>query len=143
VSETGESGEKTTKSQESRHLDEATETASTAVRQAADVLEEQLSAGLVGVRKVTAGFAENQHVDQDAFNEVIERLRSSAHEVLDAAFGRVSDLGAQDARNLTERFARDAHSVFDAVIDVATVAPSIVNRLVARPEQASPSDDDH
>lgn len=134
-------------------MDEATETASTAVRQAADVLEEQLSAGLVGLRKVTAGFAEDQRVDQDAFNKVIEQLRSSAHEVLDAALGRVADLGAEDARNLTERFARDAHSAFDAVIDVATVVPSIANKLVAQPGQAqpeqtqrgqaSPSDDDN
>jgi hypothetical protein len=57
--------------------------------------------------------------------------------------GRVRDLGARDARHLTKRFARDAHSASDAVIDVATVAPSTVNRLVAQPGPASPSDDDN
>ena len=52
--------------------------------------------------------------------------------------GRVRDLGARDARHLTKRFARDAHSASDAVIDVATARAVIARdnvrwgRIVAK-----------
>src|ERR1700722_16709593 len=96
-------------------LSQATEATSQAVRQATEVLEEQLSAGLAGVRKGTAGLAEERQIDEPAVDEVRERVRSSAHEFIGLAAGRVSDLKADDVQNLAERFAADAHSMFDAV----------------------------
>ena len=55
---------------------------SQAVQQAASVLEQELSAGLVGMRKVTQGFAEDHRVDNDGFDQLVKRFRSTAHQLL-------------------------------------------------------------
>ena len=110
-------------------LADASGSAASAVQQATAVLEEQLAAGVTGARKVVAGLAQSGQIDESAFDEVVERLRSSAHDVIGVAAGRVQDLKTDEVQDLAVRFAADAHTMLDAVIDLVAAAPVVLNRL--------------
>ena len=126
---------RTTRRTAPRPSDDAAAATSSAVRQAAEVLEEQLSTGLAGARRLSAGFARDHRVDRAAFDEVLERLRSSAHELIDVVAAQAPDLGTQEVQGLAARFAADAHSMFDVMIDLATTAPDLANRLAGAAER--------
>lgn len=72
------------------------------VQQAASILEEELAAGIVAAREV-----EKRFVD-------VQRLRSA------------------DAQEVMQRFRRDAHDVVDILLDMVTVATNAVGGLTQR-----------
>ena len=119
-------------------LEAAAADASTAVRQAATVLESELSSGLAGVRKIQQRFTKERRVDQKEFDEVLERFRGNAHELIDVAAGRMADLRAPDVQDLSQRLTADAHDLFDTVLNLVGMAPDIVNRLAGRAEAQFP-----
>jgi hypothetical protein len=122
----------------SPRLEAAADDASTAVRQAATVLESELSSGLAGVRKIQQRFTKERRVDQKEFDEVLERFRGNAHELIDVAAGRMADLRAPDVQDLSQRLTADAHDLFDTVLNLVGMAPDIVNRLAGRAEAQFP-----
>jgi hypothetical protein len=121
-----------------RRLEGAADNASTAVRQAATVLEKELSAGLAGVQKIERRFTKERRVDQKEFDEVLERFRTNAHEFIDVAAGRMTDLRSPDVQDLSQRLTTDAHDLFDTVLNLVGMAPDIVNRLAGRAEAQFP-----
>ncbi len=123
---------------EGQSLEGAAASASAAVRQAASVLERELAAGLAGVRKVETRFAEERRVDPAEFDQVLERFRSNAHELIDVASARVSELGSDDVLDLSKRLTRDAHDLFDGVLDLFRLAPDMINRVAALTERLAP-----
>jgi hypothetical protein len=122
----------------SQRLEGAAQDASTAVTQAATVLEDELSSGLAGVRKIERRFTKERRVDQKEFDEVLERFRTNAHELIDVAAGRMADLRSDEVEDLSRRLTTDAHDLFDTVLNLVGMAPDIVNRLAARAEEQFP-----
>jgi hypothetical protein len=123
-------------------LEGAAASASAAVREAASVLERELAAGLAGVRRVETRFTQERRVDPGEFDEVLERFRSNAHELIDVASARVTELGSDDVADLSKRLTRDAHDLFDVALDMFKLAPDAINRLVAKGEQVLPEPTD-
>jgi hypothetical protein len=121
-----------------RQLEPAADDASTAVRQAATVLEGELSSGLAGVRKIQERLTKERRLDQKEFDEVLERFRANAHELIDVAAGRMADLRSGEVQDLSQRLTTDAHDLFDTVLNLVGMAPDIVNRLAARAETELP-----
>jgi hypothetical protein len=119
-------------------IEGAAASASAAVRQAASVLERELAAGLAGLRKVEVRFTEERRVDPAEFDQVVERFRSNAHELIDVASARISELGSDDVVDLSKRLTRDAHDLFDVALDLVRMAPDAINRLAAKGEQVFP-----
>jgi hypothetical protein len=121
-------------------LDDTAQSVSNAVQQAASVLEAQLSDNLGDVKRITGGLAKNHEIDQDALDDLVTRLRSTAHEFVDVASKQVqsgtagtdgtgSRGGGGDVQRLTKRFTEDAHGAVDAVLDLAGLAPALLARL--------------
>jgi hypothetical protein len=129
-------------SRNAQSLEGAAASASAAVREAASVLERELAAGLAGVRRVETRFTQERRVDPGEFDEVLERFRSNAHELIDVASARVTELGSDDVADLSKRLTRDAHDLFDVALDMFKLAPDAINRLVAKGEQALPEPSD-
>ena len=121
-----------------QQLHEAAESGSKAVRQAATVLEGELSSGLAGVRKIQQRFTKEHRVDQKEFDEVLDRFRVNAHELIDVAAGRMADLRSPDVQDLSQRLTTDAHDLFDTMLNLVGMAPDIVNRLAAGAEKQLP-----
>jgi len=122
----------------SERLKVAAEQTSTAVREAASVLESELATGLAGVRKIERRFTEERRVNQAEFDDVLERFRTDIHEFIDVGSARIADLQSPDANDLSQRFTADAHHLFDTMVNMLGMAPEIVDRLVARADSAAP-----
>ena len=122
----------------SDRLRRAGEQASTAVIQAADVLESELAGGIEETRRLQAKFTERRRLEPGDLDEVATRLRRSGHDLIDVLTERVHDLGTQDVQDLAGRFGKDAHSVLDGVIDLVSVVPDVVNRLMERADAMRP-----
>jgi hypothetical protein len=134
-------------------LDDTAQSVSDAVQQAASVLEAQLSDNLGDVKRITGGLAKNHEIDQDALDDLVTRLRSTAHEFVDVASKQVragtggtdgsgSAAGGGDLQRLTTRFTEDAHGAVDAVLDLAALAPSLLTRLTESMSGSSTSTTD-
>jgi hypothetical protein len=121
-----------------RQLEEAAQDATRAVQQAASVLESELSSSLAGVRKIQQRFAKEHRVDQKEFDEVLERFRVNAHELIDVTAGRMSDLRSDEVQDLSHRLTADAHDLFDTMLNLVGMAPDIANRLAGRAEAQFP-----
>ena len=130
----------TTRKQATRkpRLGAAADDASTAVQQAANVLESELSSSLAGVRKIQERFTKERRVDQKEFDQVLERFRANAHELIDVASARMGDLRSDDVQDLSQRLTADAHDLFDTALNLLGAAPDVVNRLAARAEEQFP-----
>lgn len=110
----------------------ASEQTSSAVRLAADVLQEELSAGIQEARRLQQKLTEQRRLEPGDLEEVAARVRRNAHQLIDMVAERFGDLRADDVQELGHRFAKDAHEVFDSVMDLVDSAPGVVNRLVER-----------
>jgi hypothetical protein len=105
--------------------------ASEAVRQAASVLERELAAGVSGFQRLGAQIAEEHRVDQEAFDEVLGRLRANAKEFVGVAASRVGDLRSEDVQELATQFSTHAQDLLDTVISMVSIAPDMLNRVMA------------
>lgn len=107
------------------------DSASEVVKQAAAVLEEELAAGVVASQRIQERFRAERRVDQGEVDDVVERFRSSAHELVEVVGERIAEMGSGETQDLAKRFLGDAHGLLDAAANLATFAPELVNRLVA------------
>jgi hypothetical protein len=101
------------------------------VRQAAAVLEKELAAGVSGFQRLGAGIARERRVDQEAFDEVLGRLRANAKEFVGVAANRVGDLRSEDVQELADQFSTHAQDLLDTVISMVSIAPDMLNRVMA------------
>jgi hypothetical protein len=108
------------------------EQASATVRQAADVLEQELSAGLDEARRLQKKLTDQRRIEPGDLDEVAARVRGNAHLLIDMVSDRFADLGADDVQELGQRFTKDAHGVFDALLDLVEAAPDLVNKLAEK-----------
>jgi hypothetical protein len=122
-------------------LHEAARTASSAVQQAADVLEEQLAAGLADVRRLAGTFQAQRRLDESAFEDLVARFRATAHDVIEVAGQRAEDMRTDGAQDLAQRLTRDAHDVMDTVIDLVMLTPSLARSVRRRGRGAEAPDD--
>ena len=122
----------------SDRLRRAGDQVSSAVLQAADVLESELAGGIEETRRLQAKFTDRRRLEPGDLEEISARMRRSGHDLIDVLTERVHDLGAQDVQDLAGRFGKDAHSVLDGVIDLVSVVPDVVNRLMERVDPMRP-----
>jgi hypothetical protein len=113
--------------------------ASEAVRQAASVLEKELAAGVSGFQRLGARVVKERRVDQEAFDEVLGRLRLNAKEFVGVAANRVGDLRSEDVQELAQQFSTHAQDLLDTVISMVSIAPDMLNRVMAG-SQSAPTD---
>jgi hypothetical protein len=123
------------RSESRERMRSASEQASSVVRQAADILESELSGGIEEARRLQQRFTEQRRLEPGDLDELASRVRRSAHDLIDVLTDRFHDLGAQDVQDLANRFSKDAHSALDGVMDLVDAAPEVVNRLIDRPRR--------
>jgi hypothetical protein len=123
----GVSDESAQREEEIRSLSQK---ASDVVVQAAGVFEEELSAGIEEARRLQRQFTSRGRLEPGDLDEVAARVRSNAHLLIDLVAQRFGDLRSDDVQNLSSRVAKDAHEVFDAIMDLVDAAPAVVNKVM-------------
>jgi hypothetical protein len=130
--------ERTERTGGDERFDAVGEEFSSAVTRATSVLEEELSAGIASARRLQEKLTADRRVDPAAFDEMVDRVRKDTHSLIDMVVAQVPDGGT--GRDLTHRYAADAHDVLDSLLDLARLAPELANGLVDRAaRQASPT----
>lgn len=123
--------------------------ASRVVRNAAEILESEMSGGIEETRRLQRRFIETRRLEDRDLDEVADRLRRTGHQMIDMLSERATEMGAADVQDLTARFGKDAHEVLDGLIDLVGLAPRVVNKLMEQVDEAgnqrseqSPAGDD-
>jgi hypothetical protein len=100
------------------------------VRRATDVLEGELAAGIAAAKKAGERFRSERRLDAADLEEALARFRADGHELVDAVREMTQELRSAETDALTQRLLSDAHDTLDTVVDLVTLAPDLVNRLL-------------
>ncbi len=111
-------------------LKELGENASSIVQRAASILEEEIALGIAAASKVERSVREGGNVSAEQFNEVAQRLRKDAHDIVNIIGEQVNGLQAGKSDELSKRFQNDAHDAVDLMVNLVNIAPDIINRLL-------------
>jgi hypothetical protein len=122
---------------ESQQGSEVGAQATRAVKDAASVLEQELSQSLPGLRKLSSELAAHQEVNRATLNEVTDKFRSTGHTFIDMSMGAVRELRSEEMSSLTDRITSDAHQMVDIFVDLVGLAAEISSRLA---RDATPRD---
>jgi len=107
------------------------------VRRATEVLEGELAAGVASARKAEDRFRRERKVDAKDLEEVLARFRTDGHDLVDVARELTAELRSDATSALAQKLIADAHGALDTVLDLVTLAPDLVNRLLALADTAS------
>lgn len=108
------------------------EQTSAVVREAADVLEQELAGGLDEARRLQQQFTERRRVEPGDLDELAARVRRNGHDLIDVVSERLAEMEAEDVRELSDRFTKDAHEILNAVMDLVDLAPGLINKMAER-----------
>ncbi|MGW5153678.1 hypothetical protein [Rhodococcus koreensis] len=120
-----------------RRIHEMSSGVADAVRDAADILERELSSGLSGARILQRQLFDDHQVSDEEFTAVTGRFRETAHQAITAFSDRLAEQSSDGSNDLARRFSRDAHDAFDAVMDLVDTTPSLINFLAKSAESVS------
>jgi hypothetical protein len=116
---------------ERRSLDDVGKSGAQVIREAAEVLEEELAAGLIAARKVSRRLAKEQRVDKEEFDDAVGRFRSLGQDLIEMTRGRLDDLKSEETQALLNRLVTDAQGALDTFVDLLELGPEVVNRVEA------------
>lgn len=114
---------------DSQRSTEAGAQAARAVKDAASVLEQELSQSLPGLRKLSSELAAHQEINRAALNEVTDKFRATGHTFVDMSMGAAQELRSEEMSSLTDRITSDAHQMVDIFVDLVGLAAEISSRL--------------
>ena len=100
------------------------------VRRATEVLEGELAAGVTAARKAGERFKRERKLDAADLEEVLARFRADGHELVEVARELTAELRSDATDALAQKLIVDAHGALDTVLDLVTLAPDLVNRLL-------------
>lgn len=123
------------RSEDGPRLEDPARSASEAVRRAAAVLEGELASSMSGLHRLREAVTEERRIDQEAFDDVLRRLKANGRELIEVSANRIGDLRQDDVQELAAQFSSHAQDLFDTTVSLVTMVPDILNRLAARGEE--------
>jgi hypothetical protein len=119
-------------------FDKVAEETSETVTHAATVLEEELAAGLAGARRLEEKLSESRRVDPEAFDELVARVRTDGHALIDTVVTQLK-MADEQRGEVIRRYTSDAHDALDTVLNLARLVPDVANGLADRLTPPHPS----
>jgi hypothetical protein len=108
------------------------------IEQAAGVLESEVAGGIADAQRLQRTLVDTKRMDPAAFDDVVTRVRTDGHGLIDMLSERLSTDGTDTRVDLVRRYTTDAHDVLDTLLNLATMAPDLVNRLADNAEARLP-----
>ncbi|QGN48223.1 hypothetical protein ACN26Y_19275 [Micromonospora sp. WMMD558] len=112
-------------------FEKVAEQTSETVTHAASVLEEELAAGMASARRLEERLSANRRVDPEAFDELVGRVRTDGHALIDTVVGQLKTSDDQRGE-VIRRYTSDAHDALDTVLNLARLLPDMANGLADR-----------
>jgi len=119
--------------------------ASEVVKQAASILQKELtdSAGLAG--EMQKKFAETRRVEHGEFKVLADRVRKDVHDLIAIASEMFNEVRTEEVQSLVTRIATDAHDVVDTAMNLVEHTPEAATRFAqfgfTTPAPPTPSGD--
>lgn len=103
--------------------------ASDAVKQAASILEKELSDSAALASAMQQKFSNTRHVDRGDFKVLADRVRQDVHDLIAIAGEMFTELHTDEVQSLVTRIATDAHNVVDTTMNLVENTPDAATRF--------------
>jgi hypothetical protein len=99
------------------------------VRQAAELLDEEVAAGIVAAKQMQDRFSRERRVDPADFQGSLQRFQSDAHEVVTMLDQQFAELRSEENAELVSRLVSNAHDLVDVLVGVVNMGADIASQL--------------
>jgi hypothetical protein len=99
------------------------------VRQAAELLDEEIAAGVVAAKQMQDRFSRERRIDAADFQQSLQRFQSDAHEVVAMLDQQFAELRSDDNAALVSRLVSNAHDLVDVLVGVVNMGADIASQL--------------
>jgi uncharacterized protein (DUF1778 family) len=102
---------------------------SSVVKQAASILEKELTDGGGLARDMQQKFASTRRVERGEFKVLADRVRTDVHDLIAIAAEMFAEVRTDEVGELVTRFATDAHDVVDTTMNLVEHTPDAATRF--------------
>jgi hypothetical protein len=99
------------------------------VKDAAALLDQEVSAGIVAARQMQRRFQKERRIDPSDFKGALEKFQGDAHQMVNSLNDRFEELGSQQSARLIQRLVNHTHDVLDLAVEMVNVGAEIANQL--------------
>jgi hypothetical protein len=104
--------------------------ASTIVRDAAALLDEEVAAGILAAKQVQERLKKERRIDPKDFDGALQKFNADAHEMLTLVGDQLGQLGSAENADLAHRLLGKTHDVLDLTIEMINIGAELANQLV-------------
>jgi hypothetical protein len=104
-------------------------TVSQVVKQAATILQQELTDGSGRATTMQTKYAATKKVDPNEFQLLSSRVRKDVHDLIAMAAEMFSELTTNEVQSLVSRMATDAHDVIDTTMNLVENTPATAKTL--------------
>lgn len=113
----------------SERIEKISKSSSQIVRDAAALLDEEISAGIVAAKQIQERFQKDRRVDVGDFKKALEKFQADAHEVVNLLNTQISEARSQENTELANRLLQNAHSAVDIAVEMVNMGAEIADEL--------------
>ena len=97
--------------------------ASSVIKQAASILQKELTESSASAGDMQQKFATTKRVDRGEFKELADRVRNDVHDLIAIMGDMFTELKTDEVQSLVSRMADDAHEVVDTAMNLVEAHP--------------------
>ena len=105
--------------------------ASSVIKQAASILQKELTESSSSAGDMQRKFAATKRVDRGEFKQLADRVRNDVHDLIAIMGDMFTELKTDEVQSLVSRMANDAHEVVDTTMNLVEHTPDAAGRFAA------------
>jgi len=113
--------------------------ASKIVKDAAEILDDELAAGVVAAKQVQDRFRKERRVDPKDFESALQKFKADAHEVLTLVGDQLESAGSKDNADLTRSLMGKTHDVLNLTIEMINIGAELADQLAQKTKPSTGS----
>ena len=121
-----------TTSAHSARIKNASKSVKNIVKDAADILDEEVASGIIAARQVQDRFKRENKIDPKDFESALQKFNADAHEVLTMVGKQIDEMGSKENAELTRRLMGRTHDVLDLTIEIVNIGAALANELIQK-----------
>src|ERR1700728_1336066 len=108
------------------------------IKEAASMLDEELSAGILAAQRVEKRFRKEGRCDEAAFKQVVDKFQNDARDVVGVLSERLKALRSPHTQQIAERFVKHAHSALDLFVEMISMGADLADQLAQATKAKQP-----
>ena len=119
-------------SAQSQRIKNASKSVTNIVKDAADILDEEVASGIIAARQVQDRFKKENRIDPKDFESALQKFNTDAHEVLTMVGKQIDELSSKENSEMTKRLMSRTHDVLDLAIEMVNTGAGLANELLQK-----------